>query len=471
MFNSVPDQDTTRPLENPLDQVRQEYAARLAVCELQGIKSGIPRECTPFAPSRKACTRINTKGFFRKNIPSQDEPKRACYPEFTPRQLRECVDTLFNQAQRWTSFSNAQTNAIVICQASRGAVENEEHLQKLQQAFHSQAKVSEVLSRAVQETEDRLAQHQRFTEIAQQFQRDIFARNEAALAQADSFIARLVGKVDSATGTLLAVFSRSLKTATEETQDLSGNIKVANGELERALATLEKLHQDAVLRDKERSATQDLALKDNQVLASDVQASLENVRDVTVQALAQRLQGVEAAVALEDQQTFQQTQSRIMKNQLTIETNLASQHDLIEEQSHKLAEMTFGGLGNTIATYVGLAFFVILVSRASLILAAAAASGIGVVGMIGFAPITSLFSFLSSTHLVITPWALRLVTYATGIATAVALIYIIIIGGSLLRSFMISRIGSSTMLEIEVKREPTPYADDAPYGNTMRCNV
>ncbi|KAL0261488.1 hypothetical protein SLS55_002918 [Diplodia seriata] len=342
------------------------------------------------------------------------------------------------------------------------------------------AKVSEVLSRAVQETEDRLAQHQRFTEIVQQFQRDIFARNEAALAQADSFVARLVGKVDSATGTLLAVFSRSLKTATEETQNLSGNIKVANDELERALTTLEKLHQDTVLRDKERSATQDLALKDNQILASDVQASLENVRDVTVHALAQRLQGVEAAVvhylntqqqALEDQQTFQETQSRIMKNQLTIETNLASQHDLIEEQSHKIAEMTFGGLGNTIATYVGLAIFVILLSRASLILAAAAASGIGVVSMIGFAPITSLFSFLSSTHLVITPWALHLVTYATGIATAVALIYIIIISGSLLRSFMISRIGSSTMLEIEVKREPTPYADDALYGNTMRCNV
>ncbi|OJD33900.1 nuclear membrane fusion protein kar5 [Diplodia corticola] len=467
-FSSLPDQDTTRPAENPLDQVRQEYAAKLAVCELQGIKSGIPRECTPFAPSRQACPRINRKGFFRKkNIPSQDEPKRACYPEFTPHELRQCVDTLFVQAQRWTSFSNAQTNAIVICQASRGAVENEEHLQKLQEAFQSQAKVSEVLSRAVQETEDRLAQHHKFTETVRQFQHDIAARNEAALVQTDSIITKLVDKFDYATGALLDVFGRSLKTATAETQNLSGNIKAANEELEQARTTLQELHKEAVLHDKERSAAQDLAVKGNQALASDVQASLENVRDVTVHALAERLRSIEAAVihylntqqqALEDQQTFQEAQSRIMQNQLNIETSLASHHDIIEEQSHKLAEMTFGGLGNTVATYVGLSFFIILLSRASLILAAAAASGIGAVGMLGSAPSTNLFSIISSTHLVITPWTLRLASYATVIAIPAALIYItIIIGSSFVRNFMISRIDSNTMLEVEVKSDGVLY--------------
>lgn len=123
-FSSLPGKDSARITDNSLDEVRQEYAARLAVCELQGIKSGIPRECVPFLASHEACPRASPSGFFRKNRPALYEPRRACYPEFTPEQLKQCVDSLFDHGQRWTSYSNAQTNAIVICQASRGAVEN-----------------------------------------------------------------------------------------------------------------------------------------------------------------------------------------------------------------------------------------------------------------------------------------------------------------------------------------------------------
>ncbi|KAK0661429.1 hypothetical protein DIS24_g2489 [Lasiodiplodia hormozganensis] len=465
-FSSMPGQETAQPKENPLDQARQEYAARLAVCELQGIKSGIPKECSPFVPSRQACPRINLKGFFRKNASSQDEPKRACYPEFTSRQLKQCIDTLFDHAQRWTSYSNAQTNAIVICQASRGAVENEEHLHKLQDAFQSQAKVSEALSRAVQETEDRLAQHHSFTEAVRQFQHDLATRNEAALASVDSVVARLVGKFDSAAGALLGIFSHSMSTATGQTQKLSDNINAANEKVEQTRTVLQALHNEAVLRDQERTTAQDLALRDNQVIASEVQASLENVRDITVHALAERLRGVEAALihylntqqqALDDQQVFREVQSRIMENQLIIDTSLAGQHELIEEQSHKLAEMTFGGLGNTVATYVGLSLFIILLSRASLVLAAAAATGIGAVSMVGLRPITSLYSWMTSAHLTITPWAFRLISYTAGIGTVAVLLYLTIAGGSFIRNFMISRTASNTMLDIEVKRESSVY--------------
>lgn len=123
-FSSLPGQDSARIMDSSLDEVRQEYAARLAVCELQGIKSGIPRECTPFVASREACPNASPRGFFRRTASPLDELKRACYPEFAPQQLKQCVDSLFDHGQRWTSYSNAQTNAIVICQASRGAVEN-----------------------------------------------------------------------------------------------------------------------------------------------------------------------------------------------------------------------------------------------------------------------------------------------------------------------------------------------------------
>lgn len=146
-----------------------------------------------------------------------------------------------------------------------------------------------------------------------------------------------------------------------------------------------------------------------------------------------------------------------MENQLIIDSSLTSQHELIEEQSHKLAEMTFGGLGNTVATFVGLSLFIILLSRASLVLAAAAATGIGAVSMVGLRPITGMYSLMTSAHLTITPWAFRLISYTAGICTVAALLYLTIIGGSFIRNFMISRTASNTMLDIEVKRESSVY--------------
>lgn len=96
----------------------------------------------------------------------------------------------------------------------------EEHLQKLQEALHSHASVSEALSHAVQETEDRLEQHHDFVKAVQQFQDDLAARNEAALANADNLVVRLVGKFDSASEALLGVLTQSFKTANDDAQAL-----------------------------------------------------------------------------------------------------------------------------------------------------------------------------------------------------------------------------------------------------------
>lgn len=93
----------------------------------------------------------------------------------------------------------------------------------------------------------------------------------------------------------LSVVSSSLLTHMNST-NLNQNINAANEEVEQTRTVLQALHNEAVLRDQERTTAQDFALRDNQVLASEVQASLENVRDVTIHALAERLRGVEAAL-------------------------------------------------------------------------------------------------------------------------------------------------------------------------------
>lgn len=52
---------------------------------------------------------------------------------------------------------------------------------------------------------------------------------------------------------------------------------------------LQELHEEAVVREAQRAASQDLALKVHQALSSDVQATLEHLRDVTVLDLAERI--------------------------------------------------------------------------------------------------------------------------------------------------------------------------------------
>ena len=104
-----------------LDEVKSEYAVRLAVCELNGAKANIPRECAGFIPSSYACGKFRFRSLFtRQESRSHDE---LCYPEAAGSQVRQCLQALESRPQWWTSYSNAKQNAVVMCQASRDAIE------------------------------------------------------------------------------------------------------------------------------------------------------------------------------------------------------------------------------------------------------------------------------------------------------------------------------------------------------------
>lgn len=92
--------------EASLDDLRSLYAAQLAVCELVGASSVIPKPCKGLAPVPETNLRQNkeTKGV-RKD------------------RLGHCLEELHTGIQSWTSYSNNRQNAVVICQASRMDVE------------------------------------------------------------------------------------------------------------------------------------------------------------------------------------------------------------------------------------------------------------------------------------------------------------------------------------------------------------
>jgi hypothetical protein len=107
--------------ETLLDEVKSEYAARLAVCELLGAKALVPRECGILVPSPQACGKGRFSSFFSRQKDSANG--EYCYPEATHTQFERCLKALESRPQSWTSYSNARQNAVVMCHASRDAIE------------------------------------------------------------------------------------------------------------------------------------------------------------------------------------------------------------------------------------------------------------------------------------------------------------------------------------------------------------
>ena len=104
-----------------LEHIRSLYAARLAVCELNGAGTSIPAPCSPVAvlPQQK-------KGLFGST--AKYKPQGNVEDAIPQQLLGSCLKSLESRPQWWTSYSNSRQNAVVICQASRIENEKEELL-------------------------------------------------------------------------------------------------------------------------------------------------------------------------------------------------------------------------------------------------------------------------------------------------------------------------------------------------------
>ncbi|KAK8157780.1 hypothetical protein BKA80DRAFT_312207 [Phyllosticta citrichinensis] len=379
--------DSHSASQNLMDVIKKEYSARLAVCELQGIKDGVPRECSPFVPSVDACRSSQPRGFFDRYMKQKKGgPRRLCYPNFTQQELKTCANALFNHPQRWTSFSNARSNAIIICQASRAAVENDEYLRKLREATDAQSGAAESLVQIIHEVQAAFSQQKAFTEAAHQFQSEVISQNEAALAQSDHVITSIFAKFESSAHSVLLGFQKYLDAFKNDADAFDVNLKDAGAQVRQFQDGLTHLFDNAIAKDNERAASLDTALGHHQGQVEVVQHALENVRDTTVRDLAERVLGVEEFVkqqlllvqqALEGQRTFQEIQNLIMANQTAIGTSLLAQQHVIEENSQKIKDLPFAGIGSVLATWLGLSLAIIILSRVSIFLAAALACSAG----------------------------------------------------------------------------------------------
>ncbi|OAL53888.1 hypothetical protein IQ07DRAFT_584478 [Pyrenochaeta sp. DS3sAY3a] len=263
LLEHAPDFAKSRP-EAYLDNVKTEYAAKLAVCELISIQGGNPvppPHCEILVPSSRAC---GTSTWFhaRAEVPNG----KQCYPEFSERQYTQCLKGLQSSSKFWISFSNARQNAMTICQASRDGIDRENHLEMFKNLTEVFGAVTSSMEKTAKDYQSVIREHKQHSEETQASHRQLQEEIQAAQEKAVSAITALDNKfhnfMESSISGLIAALADSHSTEIERTshkmQTFSQQLMQESSELgnffankfqqlhERVLLDLESQHQAQV---------------------------------------------------------------------------------------------------------------------------------------------------------------------------------------------------------------------------------
>lgn len=159
--------------QEALDHIRSVYAARLAICELEGAGASAPTPCLQVTLSPP----ISKSRFSFMSSPGVPDSSTSLV---TRELLEPCLKALESQPQWWTSYSNSRQNAIVICQASRIEIEKEELLDLHRSILRSSIKLDEGFHQALRNAAMEASQHETFLQSVQLLQGKLATDMEAS---------------------------------------------------------------------------------------------------------------------------------------------------------------------------------------------------------------------------------------------------------------------------------------------------
>lgn len=172
-----------------LDRIRSMYAARLAICELNGADASVPTPCLPVAVSPIP------KSKSRFPFTSKPQPHDTGIDLLPDAVLGQCLKALESRPQWWTSYSNNRQNAMVICQAARIEVEREELLDLHRAIVKTSSNLHEGLEVALHNAAMETSQHQEFLEEVRLMQERLTVDLENSASVTQNALDRLLREI------------------------------------------------------------------------------------------------------------------------------------------------------------------------------------------------------------------------------------------------------------------------------------
>lgn len=255
LLEHAPDFAKVRP-EAYLDNVKTEYAAKLAVCELLSAQPNNPTpppNCDILVPTSRACSRGGTWWYSR---PETSVNEKHCYPEIKEYQYVQCLKTLQSSPQYWTSFSNARQNAVVMCQASRDAIERENHLETFKNLTQVMGAVSSAMKKSTEEYEALIRDQKQFAdevrEAQDRFKEDVHAVQEKALVTVGTLDNKFHSFMETTMSDLVTALadnqSNEIVRIRQEMQAFSGDLMAESSQYAKSYNDqLEAHHEQALM--------------------------------------------------------------------------------------------------------------------------------------------------------------------------------------------------------------------------------
>jgi hypothetical protein len=254
LLEHAPDFAKSRP-EAYLDNIKTEYAAKLAVCELLSAQPSNPippPNCEILVPTSRACSKGGTWWYSRPEATLDD---KQCYPEMKEYQYSQCLKTLQSSPQYWTSFSNARQNAVVMCQASRDAIERENHLETFKNLTQVMEAVSSAMQKSTEEYESLIWDQKQFAdevrEAQDRFKQDVHAVQEKALATVGTLDNKFHAFMETSLSELVTALadnqSNEIVRIRQEMQAFSSDLMAESSHLAKHFNTQLQAHHEHAL--------------------------------------------------------------------------------------------------------------------------------------------------------------------------------------------------------------------------------
>ncbi|KAJ1717224.1 nuclear membrane fusion protein Kar5 [Aspergillus flavus] len=247
-----------------LEHTRALYAARLAICELNGAGTHIPNACLPvtFPPPQK-------KGIFGFSLKSET-PVNGVDP--VPVQLLEsCLKSLESRPQWWTSYSNSRQNAFVICQAARTENEKEELLNLHRSVVEGSNKLNQGLQEALRTAAAESLHHRAFVSEISNMNARLVHDMEETRSHFKAMIEKAFYKIESRAVSIVNTVTSVLGRVQ------AGNIQNASAEVSKLQYTFQDLVDEVLSANEQITiAHQQNAISHNE-LALSLRSKLESV--------------------------------------------------------------------------------------------------------------------------------------------------------------------------------------------------